>query len=333
VHSEDTRRMATAPASFSAKRFSAISDLRPIALVDTFNSQLAYAILRIEPYSDLSIYSHHVMGISASQPTPYADLNFVLREFVTRAQNVLADNFIGAYLQGSFATGDFDMHSDVDFLVIIEEDISVADLPALQALHEEMFKLRSPWAQHLEGSYIPKGALRHLPSPPRKFLYLDNGSRELVRSNHDDSLVVYWVLRERGIALIGPEPHGLISSVSTNALRGEILETMRTWREHLLAEPNRLNNRWRQTSVVVSYCRMLNTLQSGTVESKAAAVAWAQEALDDRWRQLIQGAWNDRPDPSLKVHQRADPADVERTREFMQYAIDLSQQPKDGTFF
>jgi hypothetical protein len=35
----------------------------------------------------------------------------------------------------------------------------------------------------------------------------------------------------------------------------------------------------------------------------------------------------------LKVNQRADPADVERTREFMQYAIDLSQQPKDGTFF
>jgi predicted nucleotidyltransferase len=159
-----------------------------------------------------------MMNISTIQPTPYADLNLVLREFVTRAQNVLADNFIGVYLQGSFATGDFDMHSDVDFLVIIEEDISAADLPALQALHEEMFNLRSPWAQHLEGSYVPKDALRHLPSPPREFLYLDNGSRELVRSNHDDSLVVYWVLRQRGITLVGPEPHTLVSVVSVDAL-------------------------------------------------------------------------------------------------------------------
>jgi predicted nucleotidyltransferase len=90
-----------------------------------------------------------------NQPTPYADLNGVLRELVTRIRNVLVDKLIGAYLQGSFAVGDFDTHSDVDFLVILEEDISDAQLPALQALHAEIFELRSPWAKHLEGSYIP----------------------------------------------------------------------------------------------------------------------------------------------------------------------------------
>ena len=62
----------------------------------------------------------------SGQPTPYEDLNVVLRDLVTRVRHVLGDNFIGAYLQGSFAVGDFDiLESDVDFLILLKEDIFV----------------------------------------------------------------------------------------------------------------------------------------------------------------------------------------------------------------
>ena len=37
------------------------------------------------------------------RPTPYADLNAILAELVESARTLLADNFVGAYLQGSFA--------------------------------------------------------------------------------------------------------------------------------------------------------------------------------------------------------------------------------------
>ena len=213
------------------------------------------------------------------RPTPYADLNDVLRELVARAQDVLGANLIGAYLQGSFAVGDFDTYSDVDFLIVVEEDITDAQLPALRALHGDVFALPSSWAQHLEGSYIPKAALRRLPPPGREFPYLDNGSRELVRSDHDDSAVVYWILRERGIALIGPEPRDLVMPVSADALRQEILQTMNTWREQWLANPSLLNNRFYQPFAVLSYCRMLHTLETGTVQSKPAGAAWARRDL------------------------------------------------------
>src|SRR5438132_4942806 len=79
------------------------------------------------------------------------------------------------YLQGSFAIGDFDIYSDVDFLIVLEEDVSDVLLPELQSLHRQVFGLPSAWAQHLEGSYLPKAALRHLPLPTRKLLYLDHG--------------------------------------------------------------------------------------------------------------------------------------------------------------
>ena len=47
-----------------------------------------------------------------SGPTPYSDLNDVLRELLAGAREALGANFCGLYLQGSFAVGDADEHSD-----------------------------------------------------------------------------------------------------------------------------------------------------------------------------------------------------------------------------
>jgi hypothetical protein len=44
---------------------------------------------------------------SARAPTPYAELNGVLAHLLVGARAALKDNFVGAYLQGSFAVGDF----------------------------------------------------------------------------------------------------------------------------------------------------------------------------------------------------------------------------------
>src|SRR5215472_12275139 len=95
------------------------------------------------------------------QPTPYAELNRVLRELVTRVRIQLRDDFIAAYLQGS--VGDFDTNSDVDFLIVVEEDVADDRLPALQAVHSEIYDLPPIWARRLERSYVPKAALRHRP--------------------------------------------------------------------------------------------------------------------------------------------------------------------------
>jgi predicted nucleotidyltransferase len=56
-------------------------------------------------------------------PTPYPELNAVLQELVESVQAALGNSFVAACLQGSFALGDFDRHSDVDFIVAIEEEL------------------------------------------------------------------------------------------------------------------------------------------------------------------------------------------------------------------
>lgn len=50
-------------------------------------------------------------------PTCFPELNRLLTDLTGSVRSALGDHFIGAYLQGSFAIGDADEDSDVDFLV------------------------------------------------------------------------------------------------------------------------------------------------------------------------------------------------------------------------
>ena len=65
---------------------------------------------------------------------PYPELKDVLNIFAAETQAELAGNLIGIYLVGSLASGDFDLDSDVDFLVVIEKDLSDSNIQTLQKI-------------------------------------------------------------------------------------------------------------------------------------------------------------------------------------------------------
>jgi hypothetical protein len=170
-----------------------------------------------------------------SLPTSYPKLNSVLRDLVDSVQAVLSTNFVGAYIQRSFAVGDFDLHSDVDFIIVIEEELSDEEVNGLQAVHERIYNLDIPWAKHLEGSYFPKQVLRDHARVGEQLWYLDHGSRSLIRSTHCNTVLVRWVVREQGITLAGPPPALLVDPIPVETLRKEILATMHNWGQEVLA--------------------------------------------------------------------------------------------------
>jgi len=265
--------------------------------------------------------------MSKQYPTSYPELNGILDELVSSVQTALADNLCGVYLSGSFAVGDSDIDSDVDFLIAVNREISETELLALQTMHGRIYDLKSDWAKHLEGAYFPKDILRRANDTRVELWYLNNTSRELVWSNHDDTQIVRWVVREYGLALYGPMPNTLIDPVSADDLRQEILKKMQAWTQQIFADPEEMNNRWYQPYVVLSYCRMLHTLQTGRIWSKIAGANWAKETLDHNWEGLIQRAWDERPNPSLKSQQKGDPADVKSTFDFVKYALLVATKP------
>jgi Domain of unknown function (DUF4111) len=260
-------------------------------------------------------------------PTPYPALNAVLVDLVHGARSALAESFVGAYLQGSFAVGDADEHSDVDFLIATTQELSDAEVGELELMHQCIYDTAgTEWARHLEGSYVPLRVLRRHVPPGVRLPYLDNGSRVIERSDHDDTLVVRWVLREHGIVLSGPDPKALVDPVPTDELRREIRRKIDGWGTEILCGPAYVKTRWGQPYVVLSFCRMLQTLETGRVESKRAGALWALRSLERQWSGLIEGAWKERLDPWVKVHQAAHEQDVESTIAFARYAIDLSRR-------
>jgi hypothetical protein len=285
-------------------------------------------------------------GPNPVQPTPYADLNAVLAHLVEGARGLLGDNFVGAYLQGSFAVGDFTEFSDCDFIIVTARDITLDELPPFQALHAAIHQLPyAYWRTGLEGSYAPASILRRCSETPRDppgeprgpdwgdpgrsgnparaypFWYLDHGSKTLVRSEHDNTQVVRWCLRERGVVLAGPHPRALIDPVPPEALRAEVRRTMELVLSldlqpmHLVA--------W-QAFWVGLFCRMLHTLATGAVSSKKASMAWAQGALDPTWRGLIARAAAVRKGDTAQSGAPVDPAEAEATRAFARYAADYA---------
>ena len=249
--------------------------------------------------------------------TAFPELDALLAEFVAGLRAALGDNFTGAYMTGSFAIGDADVHSDVDWLVVTERALSDKEQRALNALHAELYARQTHWAQHLEGSYAPRDEVR---TPgPETWLFLDNGATTLEWDRHCNTAVVRWTVRERPVVLAGPDPRELIAPVPADALRAEArpaLAEYAAWAHEPHAGHPSGMSRWKQPYIVLTLCRALHTIQTGTVCSKREAGEWAKRTLDPEWRDLIQHALDDRPDPWARVHQDSTPELVTRTRAF-----------------
>jgi predicted nucleotidyltransferase len=262
-------------------------------------------------------------------PTRFAELNDVLEQLVAGARQILGANFVGAYLQGSFAVGDADEHSDVDFLVVTDREVDDREQRELQALHERLFELPTTWAQHLEGSYVPRDELRRTAPTRRRWFYFDNGSVEPAWDEHDDTAVVRVTLRDHGVVLDGPDPRELVDPISPDELRADVRAGLAEFVDWCRQVP-RVSRRG-QGVRVLTLCRILHTLETGRINTKPAAERWALEALDADWGPLIRRAQRDRPDPWRKVREEADEEYTAQLLSFVDYAETTAATRSGGT--
>ena len=264
------------------------------------------------------------MSVAVDNPTPYPEVNMLLKELLEGVQAILGNHFIGMYLDGSLTSGDFDQDSDIDFVVVADTEIADSLFSALQTMHDRIATIDSWFATQLEGSYIPEYALRRYDPTMALHPNLERGRGERLKMlYHDDAWVVHqYVLRERGIALAGPAPQTLIDSVSPSHLRRAMLSVLSGWATEILHQPAQMKYRGYQSYIVLSLCRVLYTLENGTVVSKPVAARWAQETLGEQWVPLIEQTWEGRHNPGLE----ASADDVTGTLAFIQYSLERSRQ-------
>ena len=207
------------------------------------------------------------------QPTPYPDVNAILHELLANVQEILGDRFTGMYLDGSLASGDFDQDSDIDFVVVTQEEIDETTFLALQAMHERLAQTNSIWAIQLEGSYISRRGLRRADPSLPLYPNIERGQGERLKLVRHAELwdIHRSVLRERGITLVGPDPRTLIDRISPAQLRRAMRPMLDEWAGHSLNDPALLKKRGYQSYVVLTMLRILYTLAHGAVASKPAA--------------------------------------------------------------
>ena len=248
--------------------------------------------------------------------TPYADIDELLEQLADQISAALGNNFVGLYLIGSLAGGDFEYQSsDIDFVVATRVELDGGEVTRLRLMHDAIAARNPRWGRRLEGAYISTAALRrHLPGERHPYI---NEAHPLSISPLDQAWTINrWELRDHGVAITGPPSGGLIDPISETELKAAMLEELHSWWRPLAKGGPKMEPRRYQAFAILTMCRALYLLQYGQVASKPKAARWAESTLDPKWRPIIRQALQWRDDLSI------DRAALSETLRFVRFALE-----------
>lgn len=231
-------------------------------------------------------------------PAPIRDL---LTDYLQSLATELPGLVDGLYLHGSVALNAFNKDlSDIDFVAFLTRRATAADLDRLRAIHQSMKTKYPRWM--LEGTYLQWDDLGRLedsvaPSP----IYHD-GKLE-ANGNFDVNSVTWWVLKYRGIGLIGPLPHELPLEVDWDLLVSKMRENLNSYWASYIRKPQRIA--WLLTDygiqwTVLGVLRQYYTFVAHDITSKSGAGEYALDQLPAQWHRLIREA--------IRIRQRKPPS-------------------------
>ena len=229
------------------------------------------------------------MSVHIPQPTPYQDLNATLSLVLSSMQAILGTHFLGLYLGGSFALGDFNPHqSDIDFIAVTIDELPPEMIVALEEMHTRLWATGTKWAMRLDGSYVPQQVLRHWTSDSTSCPFVEEDSFQV--TTQGTAVIQRHIIRQYGVVVTGPSLHALIDPVDADELRGALRDMLEKWWRPLLDDPAWVKQTQKQPFAILTMCRAIYTLVHGVVGSKPVAARWAQQAIGEPWTGLIEWA-------------------------------------------
>jgi len=212
----------------------------------------------------------------------------LLDDIVVSHRSLLGANLVGIYLHGSRATGDHGPHSDVDYLVVVERPLALAEKrQPLSALRE--LSKRAP-AHGIEMSVITSEALRRFRHPaPFEFHFSGDWLQRYERRQVDletprtdpDLASHVTQTRERGRTLYGSP----LESVFPRIDRKYYVEGTLNDAHAILSDPRK-----HPLYTVLNLCRALAVVRGTMTPSKLEAADWALANLPDDHHPLVREA-------------------------------------------
>jgi hypothetical protein len=257
-----------------------------------------------------------------TQPTPYPEVNAVAHELLTSLHTILGAQLTGMYLVGSLALGDFaPRESDLDLIIVTTGALSDETVATLRDLHQRFDQSASAWAARLDVVYLPQDRLRESSPTAARYPVLHWPEPLALEPLESGWPIQRYTLREYGIVASGPDPHSLLDPVHPDDLRRASAAKVEEWRARAHGDPGWVVGLqgWHEHSyVVLTLCRLLYTLDTGSVASKPAAAHWAERARASRWSALIGRATTEPRTTTAEVPEEA----VHDALAFLEYTFE-----------
>jgi hypothetical protein len=253
-----------------------------------------------------------------------ASIQPVIDDYIRLITATLPDFLTGFYLHGSLALGAFNLHfSDIDFVAIASRRCTPSDVSQLRVIHETLAQRYPQWP--LEGSYLQWDDLGQSEATILPYPHIHDGILH-PSGYHDINPVTWWVLKHRGLAILGPAPEQLNFEVDWDDLIARMHHNMNSYWTRFTNNPRRMA--WLLSDygvqwAVLGVLRQFDTFCEHDITSKTAAGIYAYRNTPREWHQLIQEALNIRAGTHASSY-RFRIVRAVAARAFLRYIIEVS---------
>lgn len=220
-------------------------------------------------------------------------VRLLLSAYVAALERDPPGYLIACYLHGSLALNAFQPQcSDIDFISVISRRSTGADLDRLAAIHRELERQYPDWP--LSGSYLQMSDLGKSEEAMEPSPYYHDGVLHPA-GYHDINAVTWWLLKNRGLTLVGPLAADLPFIVDWDQLIADMRENLNTYWVQFVRKPARMawllfdkGVQW----AVLGVLRQYYTFEEGDITSKVDAGEYALNHLSQNWHRIVQEALN-----------------------------------------
>lgn len=226
----------------------------------------------------------------------------VINEYINLLKAYFPGILEGVYIHGSIALNAYvEDSSDIDFITIINRRLSEEDFNSLTSIHAIIAdKYKKPEMDGVYALYEDIGKL-YLNSYDNEIQYAYFNSGQLMVGDYFNfNPITWWVFKEKGINIIGPEPKDFQMNISSQQLLAYVLGNMNSYWANLIQSMENSIIDYINLSIdqvdmeiewtVLGLLRQYYTLKEKDIISKMDAGKYGLLNLPEEWHAIIKEA-------------------------------------------
>ena len=225
------------------------------------------------------------------------EVNDILEMYCGLLLDKITDTVSGVYLYGSLVLHDFQLgDSDIDFITVVNRPLTDEEIAVLDEIHGTVRKYFS--TPPMNGIYVQVQDIGGMEENIEPIPYYFNGTMHKA-GYFEINPVTWFELKERGVAIFGPDVSTLDFSFDFNTITEYIADNINSYWNNWVG---RARNGLSRHSVglffskemvewgVLGVTRQYYTLREEDVISKSKAGEYALLYVPDKWKQIIKEA-------------------------------------------